>query len=252
MQGWMSQDLRLPSFDLEVDEPRRVALKAAAWLQEHAEAYRDEDIVVLNQDGLSKRDDSLYQNAQDMVVILEDLRSSFNVGSIFRTSECLGIKELWLCGITSKPGDKSLAKTAMGTEGRMAWKTFDSAVEAVKAAKKQGRGVYALETVETARSVFEAEYEFPLALVVGNEALGISQDVLALCDEYISPDARLENSLNVGVALLWRDFIARCWALTLQLGRLATGKKGKLDPASSSPAYSASFLKEHLTNNGYP
>ena len=211
MQGWMSQDLRLPSFDLEVDEPRRVALKAAAWLQEHAEAYRDEDIVVLNQDGLRKRDDSLYQNAQDMVVILEDLRSSFNVGSIFRTSECLGIKELWLCGITSKPGDKSLAKTAMGTEGRMAWKTFDSAVEAVKAAKKQGRRVYALETVETARSVFEAEYEFPLALVVGNEALGISQDVLALCDECISlPMQGWKNSLNVGVAFAVAGFhIAR-------------------------------------------
>lgn len=201
MQSWMQREPGLPDFDLEVDGPRGVALKAAAWLQDHADAYRDADIVVLNQDGLVRCDDSLYQNAQGMVVILEDLRSSFNVGSIFRTSECLGIKELWLCGITSQPGDKSLAKTAMGTQKRMPWKAFVSAVEAVNLAKEQGRRVYALETVETAGSVFEVEYQFPLALVVGNEALGVSQEVLALCDEYISlPMQGWKNSLNVGVA----------------------------------------------------
>ena len=201
MQSWMQRDLGLPSFDLEADEPRKVALKAAAWLQDHIDAYRDARIIVLDQDGLNTRDDGLYQNAQNMVVILEDLRSSFNVGSIFWTSECLGIKELWLCGITSKPGDRSLAKTAMGTEGKMCWKPFDNAVEAVKEARRQGRCIYALETVEAARSVFEVEYKFPLALVVGNEALGVSQDVLSLCDEYIYlPMQGWKNSLNVGVA----------------------------------------------------
>ncbi|MGI6197769.1 MAG: RNA methyltransferase [Candidatus Cloacimonadaceae bacterium] len=201
MRSWMQKDVGLPVIELEKDEPRKVALKAAAWLQEHIEAYRDADIMVYAQDGLGWRDDELYHNAQNMVVILEDLRSSFNVGSIFRTSECLGIKELWLCGITSKPGDKALAKTAMGTEARLAWRAFDTAVEAVKKAKQQGRRVYVLETVETAQDVFEASYELPLALVLGNEALGVSQEVLALCDAYISlPMQGWKNSLNVGVA----------------------------------------------------
>ena len=201
LQSWMLQDLGLPLFELEKDEPRKVALKAAAWLQDQVGAYRDADIVVYDQDGLNRRDDELYHKAQNMVVILEDLRSSFNVGSIFRTSECLGIKELWLCGITSRPGDKALAKTAMGTEQRMAWRAFDTAVDAVKKAKEQNRRVYALETVETAQDVFEASYELPLALVLGNEALGVSNEVLALCDAFVSlPMQGWKNSLNVGVA----------------------------------------------------
>lgn len=207
LQGWMQQDLGLPLIDLEKDSPRQVALKAAAWLQDRIEAYRDADIMVYDQDGFFRRDDELYHNAKRMVVILEDLRSGFNVGSIFRTSECLGVGELWLCGITGRPGDNALAKTAMGTDRRVAWRGFDTAVEAVRKAKEQGRRVYALETVEAAQNVFEASYELPLALVLGNEALGVSQEVLTLCDAFISlPMQGWKNSLNVGVAFAVAGF----------------------------------------------
>lgn len=201
MQSWMQHAPKLPKIDPAEHDFRQVALKTAAWLQTHAASPKDEQILVYDSDGLYRADDSLYHNAQNMVVILEDLRSSFNVGSIFRTSECLGIKELWLCGISSKPGDKALAKTAMGTDERMAWRHFDSAEEAVKKAKQLGKSTYALETVETAKSLFEVDYRFPLALVLGNEALGISKEVLALCDEYICLSMQgWKNSLNVGVA----------------------------------------------------
>lgn len=211
MQSWMEMDLGVSDLLLPNNDRQNMALLSGAWLNRHSLQARDADILVHDKDGDAPNDESIYQNAQKMIIILEDLRSAFNVGSIFRTSECLGVKELWLCGITCQPQDSALAKTAMGTDSLVSWRAFENAQKAVLAAKKQGRNIYALETVKGAKSVFEAEYESPLALVLGNEALGISQEVLNLCDEYIRlPMQGWKNSLNVAVAFgISGFFIAR-------------------------------------------
>jgi len=103
--------------------------------------------------------------------------------------------------VTATPANPALARTAMGTADRVPWRHFPSTLEAVQAAKAQGYELYALETTADATSVFEAEYRFPLALVVGNESLGISQEVLELCGQHVSLAVQgWKNSLNVAVA----------------------------------------------------
>ena len=197
MANWM--DIREFS-SLEGSSPRDLALAAADWLIKNDRPVRDEDIPIYQHDGeawgLQKR-----ESASQMVVILSSLRSAFNTGSIFRTAECLGIAELWLCGITPKPGERALEKTARDTVQRVKWRVFDNTRDAVSEAKAQGRTIYALETAGTARQVFTMEYQFPNALILGNEALGIDKAILDICDHIISiPVQGWKNSLNVGVA----------------------------------------------------
>ena len=201
--AWMdSSDPALLAFSrLAALEPRQMALQAAAWMQSHDPYKRDDGIRIRKLDGSPRTDPHRLKRAKSTVVICEDLRSAFNVGSIFRSAECLGIRELWLCGITAGPGDPALEKTAMGTTGRVAWKRFPTALEAIREAKAQGRIVYALETAVEAVSVFEAGICFPCALVLGNEALGISEAALQAADALIAlPVQGWKNSLNVGVA----------------------------------------------------
>ncbi|HPX10217.1 MAG TPA: TrmH family RNA methyltransferase, partial [Candidatus Cloacimonas sp.] len=119
----------------------------------------------------------------------------------FRTSECLGIGKIILCGITPTPEHSNMPKTAMGTEKLVAWKYFSTTSEAIAFSHQEGLYIYALETIDKAKSVFETIYRLPLAIVIGNEALGIEASILELCDEFITlPQLGWKNSLNVGVA----------------------------------------------------
>jgi tRNA G18 (ribose-2'-O)-methylase SpoU len=136
-----------------------------------------------------------------LILILDNLRSAFNVGSIIRTAECLNIEEIWFCGYTPNPEHPKIANTAMGTQERIIWKSFSDVKDAVIKAKELGYKVYALETVENAESVFEQDYNGNIAFIVGNEALGIAVDVIVLCDKCILlPVLGWKNSLNVATA----------------------------------------------------
>jgi len=136
-----------------------------------------------------------------IVLILDNLRSAFNVGSIIRTAECLSVEEVWCCGYTPLPDNPKVVNTAMGTQDRIKWKSFACTKEAVMLAKAEGYMVYALETVEGAVSVFENEFSEKSAIVLGNEALGISEDVVEMCDKCIVlPMSGWKNSLNVATA----------------------------------------------------
>ena len=146
-------------------------------------------------------DPLLRQKAKQITVICDNLRSVFNVGSLFRTSECLGIGKIILCGITPTPEHSNMPKTSMGTEKLVAWKYFSTTSEAIAFSHQEGLYIYALETIDKAKSVFETVYRLPLAIVIGNEALGIEASILELCDEFITlPQLGWKNSLNVGVA----------------------------------------------------
>ncbi|KAJ1496215.1 Alpha/beta knot methyltransferase [Baffinella frigidus] len=125
-----------------------------------------------------------------------------NVGSIFRTSECVGVREIVLCGYTATPSDAGTAKAAMGMHELVSWRWERSVEDAVATAKSQGLTVVALETVEGCPEAHS--YAFPrggVALVLGNERHGISPALIKLCDAVVQLPCRgVKNSLNVGTA----------------------------------------------------
>jgi 23S rRNA (guanosine2251-2'-O)-methyltransferase len=163
--------------------------------------YKDNQIALRTGDGIKQASLADLERAAQITIIADNLRSVFNVGSLFRLCECLRISELILCGISPDPGHPNMAKTALGTCDKVPWRKVESATEAITELKAQGKTVYALETAEPSSSAFELGYRFPLALVVGNEALGIAESTLAHCDSIIHlPVLGWKNSLNVAVA----------------------------------------------------
>lgn len=134
-----------------------------------------------------------------VVIILDRLRSAFNVGNIFRLAEATGTGRIITCGYTATPPHEKLQKTARGCDTVVPCEHADTAAAAVAACKAAGYTVYAVETVAGAAPVWAAELRFPLAFVLGNEALGVAPETLALCDAAVTlPCFGTKNSINVG------------------------------------------------------
>lgn len=141
-----------------------------------------------------------------LFAVLDNIRSAHNAGSIFRTSEASGISHLYLCGVTpSPPGNRALAKAALGAEERVAWSAHLNAVHLIERLKSEGCRILVLECTPQAKNLFapleELVFTEKAALVVGNEPAGVDPGVLALADQtlYI-PMAGEKTSLNVSVA----------------------------------------------------
>ncbi len=136
-----------------------------------------------------------------ITVVLDSIRSAFNTGSIFRTAECFGVGELVLCGYTATPEHPAVCRAAMGTEKKVPWRSSMDILLEVQNLRRRGVKCVALETVEGAETVDSHRWEFPCAIVLGNERFGIRPDVVALCDAVIRiPVFGAKNSLNVGNA----------------------------------------------------
>lgn len=134
-----------------------------------------------------------------VVLVLDRLRSAFNVGNVYRLAEATRTARIVTCGYTATPPHPKLVKTARGCEVRVATDHAASAREAVEALRASGHAVYAVETVAGATPVWNATFVFPCAFVLGNEALGVSAEALAACDEVIQlPSFGIKNSINVG------------------------------------------------------
>ncbi len=156
---------------------------------------KDSDFLILRKDG-----EKTEQMKFPLYLILDNLRSSFNVGSIFRVADCFGVTEIFLCGYTATPENTKVWKTAMGTDKIEKWKYFEKTREAIEFLMKQNIKIYALETTSNANPIYDTEFTKPCALILGNEALGISKDILRLTDEIVQiPIYGWKNSLNVGV-----------------------------------------------------
>lgn len=144
-----------------------------------------------------------------ITVVLENVRSMHNVGSVFRTCDAFRIEELLLCGYTPKPPHRDIHKTALGATESVSWKDFDHASVAVDALKSAGYKVYAIEQVHNSISLekFEPDTQEKIAVVFGNEAEGVSQDLLRQCDGCIEiPQFGSKHSFNISVAagiVLW-------------------------------------------------
>lgn len=148
-----------------------------------------------------------------VVLVLDNIRSLHNVGSVFRTADAFRIEQVVLCGITATPPHKDIRKTALGATESVAWAYSGSAAEAVQALRKTHR----CWAVEQARGAVFLDAFAPgpgqrYAFVLGHEVKGVSQEVIDLCEGVVEiPQAGTKHSLNVSVAagvLLW-DFWAK-------------------------------------------
>ncbi len=147
-------------------------------------------------------EDALNSNRHPICIVLDNIRSSYNVGSVFRSSDSALLSEVLLCGFTPAPPRKEVHKTALGADESVPWRYFPTTVEAIEYKKSQRWKIVALELTQTARNYSDLNKEdFPLCIVVGNEISGISDEVLELCDFAIEiPMYGVKHSLNVSVS----------------------------------------------------
>ncbi|MEG0602200.1 MAG: RNA methyltransferase [Mucinivorans sp.] len=145
-----------------------------------------------------------------MKVILDNVRSALNVGSIFRTCDAMGVQELILCGITATPPSREIHKTALGAELTVPFRYLDSTVAAIDELRAAGYCVVAVEQASGSVMLqdFEPQSDRQYVYVMGNEVDGVSSAVLSLCDQVIEiPQLGQKKSLNVSVAagmVLWQ------------------------------------------------
>ncbi len=137
-----------------------------------------------------------------LVVVLDNVRSMHNVGSVFRTADAFRLKGLVLCGITGRPPHNEIHKTALGAEDSVSWQYAPSAAEAVRQLRAAGYCVMAVEQVEHSTKLprFAPEPGRRYAIVLGNEVHGVSQDVVDACDGCLEiPQLGTKHSMNVSV-----------------------------------------------------
>lgn len=137
-----------------------------------------------------------------LVVVLDDVRSMHNVGSVFRTADAFRVEAVYLCGITSTPPMAEIHKTALGAENSVSWQYFQKAVDAVKQLKAEGYMVYSVEQVEHSTKLqrFYADSGKKYAVVFGNEIKGVCQEVVDASDGCLEiPQLGTKHSMNVSV-----------------------------------------------------
>jgi len=137
-----------------------------------------------------------------LLVILDNLRSAYNVGALFRTAECAQIEKLILCGITPTPPHQGIEKTALGTTKTVPWEYELSVLSTIEKLKAKNYTIASLEITDKSLPIWEIKREhFPLALIIGNEVYGVSEVVLDASDFVIElPLFGKKESLNVAVA----------------------------------------------------
>ena len=134
-------------------------------------------------------------------VVLNNIRSLYNVGSIFRTADGAGVEKLWICGITGHPPDTQISKTALGAEEEVPWEYRRDALEVLRELKIRGYQIVFLEQLAESTPYQDFCPSGPVCLVLGNEISGVSEELVALCDNTLEIEmAGLKNSLNVAVA----------------------------------------------------
>lgn len=152
-----------------------------------------------------------FRQAEKMpiVVVLENIRSMQNVGSVFRTCDAFRVQELWLAGYTPHPPHRDIHKTALGSTETVTWRACSSGPEAAQQLRNKGYRVYAVEQAEPSTPLQQLQWDghIPVALIFGNEALGVEDATLACCDGCIEiPQLGTKHSLNISVAagiVLW-------------------------------------------------
>jgi tRNA G18 (ribose-2'-O)-methylase SpoU len=147
-----------------------------------------------------------------LILVLDDIRSLHNIGSVFRTADAFLIEKIYLCGITATPPNKEIHKTALGATETVVWEHQENVLEVIANLKKEGVTTLAIEQVESAVFLqdFQVEKDKKYALVFGNEVYGVAQEAVAACDGCIEiPQLGTKHSLNISVSagiVVWELF----------------------------------------------
>jgi len=144
-----------------------------------------------------------------VVIILDDVRSAYNVGSIFRTADAFRITGIFLCGISARPPHKDISKTALGATESVDWKYYQDVKEAVMKLKEEGFLIYAIEQADESINLidFRPGKGNKIALIFGHEVLGVKEELLKIADGCIEiPQFGTKHSFNVAISagiVLW-------------------------------------------------
>jgi len=165
----------------------------------------------LTNDELNRKNFTEFRASEKspFIIILDNVRSLNNVGSIFRTADAFLVEAIWLCGITATPPHREIHKTALGATESVEWKYFESSAEAVRQLKERGYIIVSVEQAEGAISpdLFVTEPGKRYALVFGHEIRGVTEEVVNLSDACIEiPQYGTKHSFNVAVSagiVLW-------------------------------------------------
>ncbi len=176
-----------------------LVVKSGALTREHRE-HRER----------RERETSRLPISAERAVILDNIRSAWNVGSILRSAEGFGFSRAHLCGITPTPEHDAVRKTALGAEDSIAWTCHKDAVILAQELKRNGWTLYGLEETDISTSLYEMGYPHePMALIVGNEICGVDPGLLAMCERiFYIPMRGEKRSFNVAIA-----FSAAAYAL---------------------------------------
>ncbi len=154
------------------------------------------------------------QTKTPVVIVLDNVRSHLNVGSVFRTADAFLIEAIYLCGITGTPPHRDIHKTALGSTETVVWQQFPSTLDAIQELKKNGYKIISVEQAERATMLneFAPEVGVKYAVVFGNEVEGVEQEVVNSSDIVIEiPQYGMKHSLNIAVSVgvvVW-DFFSK-------------------------------------------
>lgn len=144
-----------------------------------------------------------------VIAVLENIRSAYNVGSVFRTADAFLLEAIYLTGYTCFPPHKEIKKTALGAEDTVSWKHFPNAAAAMEALKKEGYKIFAVEQAINSYKLHELKFgtQEKIAVIFGNEVTGVEQSTINQCDGCIEiPQLGMKHSLNIATAagvVLW-------------------------------------------------
>lgn len=202
------QQLAFDLSECKLDEKRDLE-KVLMILERRLEKdIPEQDFLISTQDTATEKRGDL----PEVHLVLDNLRSSFNVGSLFRSAEAFGVTEIHLCGYTATPQNSKTAKSALGADEWVKWRHWDSTISCLEYLKGEKKAcLYSFETCEESIPLREVEVKYPAALILGNERYGLAGPVLKRSDTLIEiPLAGRKNSLNVGVcgALAMESFLS--------------------------------------------
>ncbi len=169
----------------------------------------------------SAQENALPHGFPPLEALLDNIRSAYNVGSIFRSADGAGVQHLYLCGVTPAPGDPKITKTALGAEFTIPWSLHWDSIEIARVLCEQGKRLWALETTAASQSLFELDNEpdnRPIVLVVGNEVSGIDPGIMQLCERSIHIPMLGTKNPSTWLWLWYRRLPAQIFSLQTERG----------------------------------
>jgi 23S rRNA (guanosine2251-2'-O)-methyltransferase len=169
------------------------------------------EIIKLSMDELNRKTVEEFKRSTKtpVIAVLENIRSAYNVGSVFRTADAFLLEAIYITGYTCTPPHKEIKKTALGAEESVDWKHFANAQEAIIELKNNGYKIYAIEQALNSHQLQLVEFKSyeKIAVIFGNEVTGVEQSTIAQCDGCIEiPQLGMKHSLNIATAagvVLW-------------------------------------------------